>query len=49
MNVIFMFQDGVTALHIAVYNKHSAVAKVLTKKRDPDILDACDSVSLLNM
>lgn len=36
-----------TALHIAVYNKHPAVAKVLAKKRDPDVLDACDRVSLL--
>ena len=40
-----MFQDGVTALHIAVYNKHAAVTKVLAKKKDPEVLNACDLVS----
>ena len=41
---ISVFQDGVTALHIAVYNKHSAVTKVLARKGDPEVLNACDLV-----
>ena len=36
-----------TALHIAVYNKHPAVAEVLVKKRDQHVLNACDRVSYI--
>ena len=34
-----------TALHIAVYNKHPGVVKVLAKKGDSEVLNACDIVS----
>lgn len=40
-------QDDVTALHIAVYNKHSEVVRILAKKEDPKVLNACDRVSCL--
>ena len=40
-------QDDVTALHIAVYNKHSEVVRILAKKADPKVLNACDRVSCL--
>ena len=47
-NAQMQLQDGVTALHIAVYNKHPDVVEVLVKKQDQYVLNACDRVSYVD-
>ena len=46
MMQLFLNQDEVSALHIAVQNGHVEVVEALTHKMDKDDLNARDNVSL---